>query len=481
VGALRRKAFAVDAAADTKDHMTSPRNTNRRELWGSRRAFILAAAGSAIGLGNVWRFPYLVGQNGGAPFVFIYLAIVALIGLPVMMAEVGLGRFTRRNPVGAFAKVAPRSGWRLVGVLGVITGFAILSYYSVVAGWTIGYTVKAATGTFAALTAPGETKAIFGEFVGDPPTVLIWHALFMVLTVVIVIGGVRRGIERWSLILMPALFIMLLLLVARALTLDGAAKGLAFYLKPDFSEVTGTTFLAALGQAFFSLSLGMGAMINYGSYLGEREDLVTSAAWICLSDTAAAFLAGLAIFPALFTVEGVEPTAGAGLAFVVLPAIFHRIPLGGLFGTIFFLLLAVAALTSAISLLEVCVAYLTDERGWTRKGACGLVGVVCFLLGVPAALSTGASPFFSHLPVVAMGVLDFMDTLFGNVALTVGALLLCLFVGWRWAPTDALTATMEGSAYPTLGKIWLGLIRYLCPVAIGAILLDLLRKLIAQG
>ncbi|MFQ5988797.1 MAG: sodium-dependent transporter [Candidatus Methylomirabilales bacterium] len=453
----------------------------KRETWGSRMAFVLAAAGSAVGLGNIWRFPYLTGQNGGAAFVFIYLAIVFLIGIPVMMAEVGLGRLSRRNPVGAFDRVAPKSAWRSVGVLGVISGFAILSYYSVLAGWTIGYTVKTVTGAFATLTDPGQTGKFFGQFVGNAWSVLALHALFMALTVIVVIGGVRRGIERWTFILMPILFFMLMLLVLRSLTLAGAAKGIAFYLKPDFSKVTTDTFLAALGQAFFSLSLGMGAMITYGSYLSEREDVVVATVSVSLFDTLAAFLAGLAIFPAVFAVEGVEPTTGAGLAFVVLPAIFHRIPLGSLFGTIFFSLLAVAALTSAISLLEVCVAYLTDEKGWTRKKACTLAGVVSFLLGIPAALSTGASGFLSHLPIFQMGFLDLMDTTFGNFSLTVGALLFCLFVGWRWAPEDALAAVMEGSAYPSLGRPWLFLIRYLCPLAIGIILLQFLTKFLVQG
>lgn len=460
--------------------MTSNPHTRRRETWGSRLAFVLAAAGSAIGLGNMWRFPYLVGENGGAAFLIIYLAIVVLIGLPVMIAEVGLGRFTRRNPVGALARAAPNSGWRVVGVLGVITGFGILSYYSVVAGWAIGYTLKAVTGAFATLTDPRQTGKLFEQFVGDAWTVLALHAVFMALTVAAVIGGVRRGIERWTLILMPALFLMLLLLVLRALTLDGAGKGFIFYLQPDFSKVTGATFLAALGQAFFSLSVGMGALITYGSYLSEREDVVIATGSVCLLDTLAAFLAGLAIFPALFAV-GLEPAQGTGLTFVVLPAIFHRIPFGGLFGTVFFVLLTVAALTSAISLLEVCVAYLTDEKRWTRKGACVLVGIVSFLLGIPAALSTGASPFFSQLPFLHMGYLDLMDTIFGNIALTLGALLLCLFVGWRWVPQDALTGVIAGSAYPGLGQHWLFLVRYLCPVAIGTILLQILMNLFVQG
>ncbi len=455
--------------------------SRRREVWSSRVAFVLAAAGSAIGLGNVWRFPYLVGKNGGAAFLIIYLATVLLIGLPVMIAEVGLGRFTRRNPVGALARAAPNSGWRIVGILGVITGFGILSYYSVVAGWTIGYTLKAVTGAFAHLTNPGQTGELFGHFVGNVQTVLPFHALFMALTVTVVIGGVRRGIERWTLILMPGLFLMLLLLVLRSLTLDGAGKGITFYLQPDFSKVTAATFLAALGQALFSLSVGMGVMITYGSYLSEREDVVAATSSVCLFDTVVALLAGLAIFPALFAVGGMEPTQGTGLVFVVLPAIFHRIPLGGLFGTVFFVLLVVAALTSAISLMEVCVAYITDEKGWTRKGACYLVGGVSFLLGIPAALSNGASPVLSQLPFLHMGFLDLMDTIFGNLALTLGALLICLFAGWRWIPKDALKGAIEGSAYPGLGQPWLFLIRYLCPVAIGAILLQILTNLFVAG
>ncbi|MEE9220476.1 MAG: sodium-dependent transporter [candidate division NC10 bacterium] len=450
----------------------------RRETWGSRTAFVLAAAGSAIGLGNIWRFPYLTGQNGGAAFVLIYLFIVLLIGLPVMMAEVSLGRRTRRNPVGAFEGAAPNSAWRNVGVLGVITGFAILSYYSVVAGWTLAYTLKAVTGAFTHLTDPGKTGRLFEHFVGDSQSVLTYHALFMALTVAVVMGGVRRGIERWTFILMPILFLMLILLVLRSVTLEGAWQGIAFYLNPDFSKVTTATFLAALGQAFFSLSLGMGAMITYGSYLSQSEDVVVATAAVSFFDTVIALLAGLVIFPALFSVGGAEPTAGPKLVFVVLPAIFQRIPFGGLFGGVFFVLLAVAALTSAISLLEVCVAYMTDEKGWTRHKACFLAGGVAFILGIPAALSTGASTFLSSIPLLQMGFLDLMDMLFGNVALTVGGFLLCVFVGWYWSPEEALAAVMEGSAYPSLGRPWFLLIRYLCPLAIGTILLHLLMKLL---
>ena len=456
------------------------KNTGR-EIWGSRIAFILVAAGSSVGLGNIWRFPYLTGQNGGAAFVVIYLAIVCVIAMPVMMAEVSLGRLTRRNPVGAFDRVTPNSAWRYVGVLGVITGLAILSYYSVVAGWTLGYILKTATGAFTAVADRAQTEEIFGRFVGESRSVLAFHALFMVLTVAVVIGGVRRGIERWSLILMPMLFLMLFLLVLRSVTLEGAWTGIAFYLKPDFSKVTAATFLAALGQAFFSLSLGMGAMITYGSYLSQNEDVVVTTASVSFLDTVTALLAGLMIFPALFIVGTAEPEAGPKLVFVVLPSIFQRIPFGGIFGTVFFVLLAVAALTSAISLLEVCTAYLTDEKGWTRQGACLLAGAVAFVLGIPAALSTGASPFLSSLPVLQMGFLDLMDTIFGNLALTLGALLLCIFVGWRWTPQDAVAAAVDGSAYPRLGHPWFFLTRYLCPLAIGTILVHFVVKLFTQG
>ncbi|MDH3199186.1 MAG: sodium-dependent transporter, partial [Candidatus Krumholzibacteria bacterium] len=312
--------------------MTAP--TSERGQWSSRTGFVLAAAGSAIGLGNIWRFPYVVGENGGAAFVMLYIVFVALIGLPYMFAEFALGRATTKNPVGAIQQVRPGSAWRAVGLLGVLTGVGILSFYGVIAGWTFGYIFK---------TAVGKTGD-FEAFVANPAMVLALFAVFMAMTTWIVYGGVQGGIEKWSKILMPVLFALLLALIIYANTLEGASRGLSFYLQPDFSKVTGRTALAALGQAFFSLSLGMGCMVTYGSYASKNENLVVSGLAIGLFDTLIAIFAGLIIFPALFAM-GRDPAAGPTLVFVVLPELFGRMPGGVMVGVLFFVLLSVAALT----------------------------------------------------------------------------------------------------------------------------------------
>ncbi|HLV02427.1 MAG TPA: sodium-dependent transporter, partial [Acidobacteriota bacterium] len=323
-------------------------NPTTRDNWGSKLGFVLAAAGSAIGLGNIWGFPTQAGLNGGAGFVLVYLLCVLLIGVPVMIAELTLGRSSQSDPVGVFKKLAPGSPWKLVGVLGVVTGLVILSYYCVVAGWTLKYILLTLDGAFTGSTAT-EVAETFTGFVSNGPQVILFHFIFVLMTVLIVIGGVRGGIEKVTTILMPMLFLLLLLLVLRSVTLPGASTGLEFYLKPDFEKMDSTVILTAMGQAFFSLSLGMGAMITYGSYLSRREDLISSAVYVSIADTTIAILAGFAIFPALFAVEGLTPDAGPGLIFVVLPNIFNNIPLGQLFGAAFYLLLAIAALTSSIS------------------------------------------------------------------------------------------------------------------------------------
>jgi NSS family neurotransmitter:Na+ symporter len=299
-----------------------PSTRQQRDTWGSKVAFILAAAGSAIGLGNIWGFPTVAGQNGGAAFLLIYLAAVALIGAPVMLAELIVGRRTQRNPVGAFKALAPGSAWVVVGGLGVLTGIMILSFYSVIAGWTLAYIFKTLAGTFGPET---DTGAIFDQLAGGALPAISWHLLFMIITILVVLGGVRDGIERWTKVLMPVLFVLLVLLAVRAVTLSGATAGLEFYLRPDFSKVTGTVVLAAIGQAFFSLSLGMGAMITYGSYVSRRDDLVSSAGWVTAADTTIAILAGLIIFPTLFH-AGLEPGAGGpGMVFVVLTSLLSSI------------------------------------------------------------------------------------------------------------------------------------------------------------
>lgn len=452
-----------------------------RDTWGSQLAFVLAAAGSAIGLGNIWGFPTVAGQNGGAAFVVIYLVAVAFIGAPVMLAELVVGRRTRRNPVGAFRTLVPGTPWVLVGALGVLTGIMILSFYTVIAGWTLAYILKTATGTF----GPGaDTEAIFTEVAGKPVSAIGWHLAFMVLTVSVVIGGVRKGIERWTKVLMPVLLVLLVVLAARAVTLSGAGTGLEFYFKPDFSKVTGTTVLAAIGQAFFSLSLGMGAMITYGSYVSKKDDLVSSAGWVTGFDTLIAVLAGLIIFPTLFH-AGLEPgTGGPGMVFVVLTSLLPTIPpapYGGVvFGTGFFLLLGIAALTSSISLLEVTTAWLVDERSVPRRKAAVGLGAVAFLVGVPSALANGAVGWLSAVPGVGMDFLSFLFTLFGQYSLVIGALLVSTFVGWAWGVGAAGQEVRSGGGGFTLERTWSFLIRYVCPLAILTILVSLVRTLLAS-
>jgi len=439
-----------------------------RGQWSSKIGFIFAAAGSAIGLGNIWRFPYVVGENGGAAFVLLYIVFVVLIGLPYMFAELALGRSSQKNPVGAINSIKPGSMWKLVGLLGVLTGIGILSFYGVIAGWTFGYIFKAATGNI------GE----FGDFVSNPVIVLLLFALFMFITTMIVYGGVERGIERWSKILMPVLFILLVGLIIYSNSLEGSGKGLIFYLQPDFSKITGRTMLAALGQAFFSMSLGMGLMITYGSYVSKKENLISSAFFIGLFDTVIAIMAGLIIFPALFAM-GESPSAGPSLVFVVFPKLFTQMPGGFMVGAFFFILLSVAALTSTISLLEVPVAYMVDEKKVNRKKIVWIVALVTYIIGIPSALSQGSSDFFTEFSILpdrlsSADFLGHMSFLWGDFSLALGAFLLSIFVGWVWGAENAAREIESGSPFFAKSKpIWIFMIRYFIPIVIFMILLNL--------
>jgi NSS family neurotransmitter:Na+ symporter len=442
---------------------------SERGQWSSKTGFILAAAGSAIGLGNIWRFPYVVGQNGGAAFVLLYVLFVAVIGLPYMFAELALGRSSHKNPVGAIADIKPGSPWRGVGMLGVLTGVGILAFYGVIAGWTIGYVYKMAVGSTGG----------FGDFIADPWLVLGLFALFMTFTTLIVYGGVQNGIERWAKILMPLLFVLLLGLIIYANTLEGASKGLSFYLKPDFSKITGRVALAALGQAFFSLSLGMGLMVTYGSYVSKKDDMITSGISIAIFDTLIAIFAGLIIFPALYAM-GKQPDAGPTLVFVVLPELFGQMPGGLIVGTLFFILLSVAALTSTISLLEVEVAYLVDQHGAHRKKVVWGAALFTFLVGVPCALSQGASDFWSNfgvLPARLTGDPDFlshMSFVFGDFSLAFGALLMSIFVGWIWGADKAADEIEQGSGFfASTRGVWVFMIKFFIPIVVFVILLNL--------
>ncbi|HDQ02990.1 MAG TPA: sodium-dependent transporter [Deltaproteobacteria bacterium] len=436
-------------------------NDNGREHWASRAGFILAAAGSAVGLGNIWRFPYMTGEHGGAAFIIIYLIAIFLIGYPLIVNEMVLGRVTQRNPVGAFKALAPKTPWWLVGALGVFTGFVILSYYAVVAGWSLAYVYKVVIAT---RTAGIDHTDVFVGHISSLWEPIGWQALFMTLTVGIIAAGVVKGIQRWATILMPVLFIILVMLILRAVTLPGAGEGVAYYMKPDFGEVTGRTLLGAISQAFFSLSLGMGVLITYGSYLSPKDELPANAMCVVGIDTGIALLAGFAIFPAVFAL-GFQAGAGPGLVFITLPAVFAQMPLGIFFGILFFLLLSIAALTSAISLLEVVTAWLIDEKGWHRKNAAICMGLVIFIVGLPATLGYSALGGFSF-PGLGTDLLDTYDWFANSIFLPLGGLLAAIFAGYIWGTRKAIEEANKGRTVFALGNWWGFLIRYVVPVLI---------------
>ncbi|HHT70035.1 MAG TPA: sodium-dependent transporter [Firmicutes bacterium] len=437
-----------------------------RETFGSRMGFIFAAAGSAIGLGNIWRFPYLVGVYGGAAFLVVYLAIVIIIGVVCFIAEVSLGRHTRQSNVGAFKALKP--SWAPVGLIGITAGFMILSFYSVVGGWTIYYFFRAVAGF--KFADPSVSADLFVGFISNPLSPLLFHALFMGATIWIVYQGIQGGIEKYSNIMMPALFVIIVILAIRSMTLPGGGAGLEFYLKPDFSKIDGETLLAALGQVFFSLSLGMGSILTYGSYLSKDENIPYVCTVVPLMDTLVAFLAGLVVFPAVFA-YGFEPGSGGGLAFITLPAVFNEMPAGNLFGGAFFFLLFLAALTSAISLLEPVAAYMIEEHGWERKKAVLIMGTIIFVVGIACSLSNGV---WSGFLIAGKNFFDFMDFVSGNIFLPVSGMLTAIFVAWVWGSKNALQeATNDGTVKFGWGNLWANvLIKYVAPILIAVVFLS---------
>ncbi len=445
---------------------------SERGRWGSKFAFILAATGSAIGLGNIWRFPMVVGKYGGAVFVLVYILAVVLVGFTVMLAEMVLGRYTQRNAIGAFEAIKPKTPWKIIGILAMLTSICIVSYYSVIAGWAVGYFAKTASGAFKGAVTSQLSEKIYSDFTSDPVQAIICFLIVIGITTFIISKGVKDGIERWTKVLMPILFILIIFLAVKALTLPGAKEGVSFYLKPDLSKLNSTVVLFAFGQAFFSLSLGMGIIITYGSYLPKSINLVSSAGWVCFSDSLIAFLAGIIIFPTLFALPGIEPTAGPGLVFKVFPLIFSKIPGGNYFGLLFFLLLLVAAITSTISLLEVSVSYFIDARKWSRKKASLLLGGFAFCLGIPSALSSGGMKFFTDI--------DFMgkfDVIFANIMLAVGALLICIFVGWVWGIKVPVKEIQSGNDRFSIRPLWIFSLKFLSPIVLIFILI-FIKKII---
>lgn len=467
-----KRREAAELVLEEKD--MSGLDQSQRGSWGSKIAFVFAASGSAIGLGNIWRFPLMVGLNGGAIFVFCYILAIIFIGFPVMLAEFTLGRHTAKNPVGAYNAIKPRSFWQLFGYMGALGGACILSYYGVIAGWALGYFYKTVTGAFRGDITLAQSDALFQNFAANPLEMIFYLFVIIAITTYVVSKGVRAGIERWTKMLMPVLLGLIILLAIRAVTLPGASTGLSFYLKPDFSKLNTTVIFFALGQAFFSLGLGVGTMITYASYLSKKDNLVTSAGWVSFSDTLIAFFAGIIIFPTLFATPGVSPenfSIDTGLMFQVFPLIISKIPGGYFFGVLFFFLLLLAALTSTVSMLEIPVAYFVDERNWSRQKATFLVGGFCFFLGIPSALSVGGVETLTR-----WGFLSKMDLVFGNIVLAMGALAICLFISYVWKVKNALKEIAFGNDRFRLKPLWVFSVKYLAPVVI-IIILIFIRKL----
>ena len=444
-----------------------------RGNFGSKLGVILASAGSAVGLGNIWRFPYETGNHGGAAFILIYLGCILLLGLPIMIAEFLIGRHSQANTARAYQILAPGTQWRWVGRMGVLAGFLILGYYSVVAGWTLEYIFEAVSNSFAGKT-PAEFISSFQSFSSNPWRPALWLTLFLLATHFIIVKGVEKGIEKSSKIMMPTLFIIILILVGCSVTLPGAGKGIEFLLKPDFSKVDGNVFLGAMGQAFFSLSLGMGCLCTYASYFSKNTNLTRTAFSVGIIDTCVAVLAGFIIFPAAFSV-GIQPDAGPSLIFITLPNVFQQafsgIPiLAYIFSVMFYVLLALAALTSTISLHEVVTAYLHEEFNFTRGKAARLVTTGCILLGILCSLSLGVTKEFT---IFGLGMFDLFDFVTAKLMLPLGGLLISIFTGWYldkklvWSEI-----TNNGTLKVPTYKLIIFILKYVAPIAISVIFIN---------
>ncbi len=436
--------------------------------WSSRLMFVLAATGSAVGLGNIWKFPYITGENGGGAFVLVYLVCVALIGIPVMMAEILIGRRGRQSPINTMRTLAheeSRHGmWQLVGWGGMVAGFLIISYYSVIAGWAVAYVIRTAAGVFVDVSSE-DARTIFGGLVSDPERLLAWHTIFMVMTTMVVARGVRSGLEQAVKILMPALFLLLLALVGYAMHTGKFMEGLAFLFKPDFSKISAGGVLTAMGHAFFTLSLGMGAIMVYGSYMPSKTSIFKTSVVIAVIDTLVALLAGMAIFP-LVLANGLEPGSGPGLVFQTLPIAFGHMPGGALFGTLFFVLVVFAAWTSAISLIEPAVAWLVENRNWNRVRAATWVGVLGWALGIITVMSFSSWAFdfsFGGEPK-SNGLFDVLDILTANFMLPLGGLAMAVFAGWSMSRESTRDELEAGDS--RIFRLWHAVVRYVTPIAV---------------
>lgn len=447
---------------------------SKRDSFGSRIGIIAAAAGSAIGLGNIWRFPYVAGENGGGAFLLIYVGFIILIGVPVMLSEFTIGRRAQRNPFGAFKLLKPKQHWYLVGFMGIIAVFTILAFYSTVAGWTLEYLINSVTNAYEGKT-PGELSGMFDTFVDSGFRPVVFQLIFMFFTAAIVFAGVKHGIERYAKILMPVLLLIIIVLCIRSITLPGAAGGLNFLFNPDFSKIEASTVLEALGQAFFSLSIGMGTLITYGSYISKKENLSTTAIQVSAADTFIAILAGVAIFPAMFAFGIHTSESGEGLVFKVLPLLFNEMAGGFYFQLLFCFLLIVAALTSTISVLEVVVAYFTEQLNLTRKKATIIAATAIAILGIFCTLSMGKfymeidSPYPGSFQLTLFNLLEYLSA---NILLPLGGFFIVIFLGWFLGRKNAKDEiSNSGKIRVRLFNAYLFIVRFVAPLAIALVFL----------
>lgn len=440
----------------------------KRATFGSKIGVILATVGCAVGLGNIWRFPYMLGENGGAAFLLVYISCILFLGIPVMITEFFIGRYSRKNAAGAFKVMAPGTKWSVIGYNGVAAAFLILGYYAVVSGWTLEYIVQAFSGSLEGKNATdfADEFTAFSTGVFRP---ILWTVVFIALTHIIIVSGVKEGIERASKVMMPVLFLILIALCVRSITLPGASEGLTFLFNPDFSKIDSSVVLSAMGQAFFSLSIGMGCLITYASYFGKQTNLQTTALQVTILDTLVAVLAGIMIFPAVFSF-GIEPTTGPELVFITLPNVFEQLPFGNIWSFVFFVLLALAALTSTISLHEVSTAYVHEEYHISRKKAAVIVSIGVTILGILSSLSMGLLKSYTLFGLNFFNLLDFVTA---KIMLPLGGMMICIFTAKR---VDKLLLKEEVTNHGTIRfyffSTYVFFVKYIAPIGIGLIFLN---------
>ena len=437
----------------------------KRDSFGSRFGALVALAGSAVGLGNLWRFPYLVGENGGAAFIIVYIILSFLICLPIFICEFVVGRRAQGNAYSAFRDLSGGSWWKYVGLMTVIVPLIVTSYYSVIGGWSVQYLFKALNFAFTSGETQSQMSTMFTDYVSSPWLPLFGHTIFLAVTVLVVGAGIKGGIEKFSKVMMPVLFVIVIGIAIYSMALPGAARGLEYLFNPDFSKITAKSCAAALGQAFFSLSIGFGAIMTYASYVSKKENVLFQSMATAVSDLSFALIAGIAIMPAVFAF-GLNPQSGPGLVFETLPYVFSQMPVGGVVAILFFVALLVAAITSSISMIEVGVAYLVEEKKIARPWACLIVFAMCWVVGAFCSMSFGP---LSEFKICGRTIFDFFDNMSSNILMTLGSLFTVLFVGWRLKKTDIYEEFTNGGSLRLnvliFGVLWF-LIRYIAPLAV---------------